>query len=528
MLDEEANREDTVFSAIIAMCSARILHRLRLVQSDRNPKQTIKAALNQVIRSFQQFKAKESNEYKIAIGLSIVKIRAVIKLVDAWTKYQTEGALKSLVVGIYDLQQIEQFPALLDAIPNIEMVPTSRKSVLNIVRKIARYREAARVLCRAARKYPLVQDAEVVDVRLPKTAFNRDVPTEPITALDSALRRFTVARKSGATDRIFRLLQVRRDEAETLYANQVKKSLAEAKFHAEIQIIFYCELNPNTKAPRVVCSSKDACFLCNAFISMYKRIYTPRCHGKLYPGWRLSQHPAFAELQISFNQSLAQSIYESLRRLLSSGKRTLYPDPNESTLFTLPYSASTLITASASSNERIESDSETPETPLAAEHCASNTTPRILDDGSKVVDATVQPKDGPPATNTPAMKASSPDIPKAPEKGDIHLAQGIEASSKIDIYRPSRLYKAGRLEVQLEYSPDASRSLPDVQDSTAIPVKMKWLTPEEADILNQDKKSQVVEVALLHRGVDHTVKGQNHIYMSLDGCVLGIEFRSKE
>ncbi|KAK6206430.1 hypothetical protein LQW54_007723 [Pestalotiopsis sp. IQ-011] len=455
-------------------------------------------------------------------------MRAVIKLADTWTKYQTEGALKSLVVGIYDLRQVEQLPALLDAIPNIEMVSTSRKSVLNIVRKVARYREAVRIVCRSARKYPLVRDAKVVAIQLPKTAFNRPVPNKSATTLDSALLRFPASRKRGAADRILRLLQVRRDEAEMLYVNQVKKTLGEAKFHAEIQIIFYCELNRTIKAPRIVCSSKDACFLCNAFISMYKRIYTPRCHGRLYPGWRLPQHPAFAELQISFNQSLGQFIDGSLRRLISSGNRTLYPDPNESTISTLTYSPSTLTTASASSIEHIESDSETADTHSVAEHCASNTTSRIPDDGSEIVDATVQPKDDFPASNTPVIEATSPEVPKAPEEGDVHLVQGIETSARIYIYRPSRLYKAGQLEVRLEYSPDAGRSVPDVQDSTVIPVKIKWLTSQEVEILNQDKKCQVVDADSLHRGVDHTVKVQNHVYMSLGGCVLGIEFRSKD
>lgn len=529
MVNEEANREETVFSAIIAMCSARILYRLRLVRPDRGKtKQTIKAALNEVIRSFQRLRARESNGYQNAIDLSIVKMRAVIKLADTWTKYQTEGALKSLVVGIYDLRQVEQLPAFLNTIPNIEMGPTSRKSVLNIVRKIARYREAVRILCRAARKHSLVQNAKVIAVQLPRNAFNRPVPNNPATTLDSALLRFPASRKRGAADDIFRLLQVQRDEAERLYANQVKKSSREAKFHAEIQIIFYCEMNPTIKAPRVVCSSKDACFLCNAFISMYKRIYTPRCHGRLYPGWRLPQHPVFAGLQISFNQCLEQFLDGSLRRLLSSGKRTLYPDPNESTISTLPYSASTLITASASSNKRIESDSETPNTPLVGEHCAPNTISRIPDDGSEIVDATAQLKDDFPASNTPVIETTSPEIPKSPEDGDIHLVQGIEAPARIDTYRPSRLYKAGQLEVQLEYLPETGRFLPDVQDSTAIPVKIKWLTSEEVEILNQDKKYQVVEVDSLHRGVDHTVRGQNHVYMSLMECVLEIEFRSKE
>jgi hypothetical protein len=75
---------------------------------------------------------------------------------------------------------------------------------------------------------------------------------------------------------------------------------------------------------------------------MYGKIHTPRCHGRLYPGWRLPFSPRLKEIEQRFNRELANHIRNSLTTLLSRRKKTVYPDPPESTLLTLPVSASTL------------------------------------------------------------------------------------------------------------------------------------------------------------------------------------------
>ena len=102
------------------------------------------------------------------------------------------------------------------------------------------------------------------------------------------------------------------------------------------------ELEAPMLPPRVVCSSKDACFLCNVFISMHRKMHTPRCHGRLYPGWRLPFSPKLTETERRFNNMLGTHVRSSLTTLIARRKKTIYPDPNESTLLTLPLSTSTL------------------------------------------------------------------------------------------------------------------------------------------------------------------------------------------
>lgn len=109
---------------------------------------------------------------------------------------------------------------------------------------------------------------------------------------------------------------------------------------AEIQFIFHGELQLDVKFPRVICSSKDACLLCGAFISLHGRTYTPRCHGRLYPGWRLPWIPQLMNLQPSLNRFPESACNESFGALISTRKRIAYPCPPESTLLTLPTSVS--------------------------------------------------------------------------------------------------------------------------------------------------------------------------------------------
>lgn len=59
------------------------------------------------------------------------------------------------------------------------------------------------------------------------------------------------------------------------------------KVHAEIQLLFFYELNDKLPRPRVICSSKSACYLCNLFFSLHGVFHIPRSHGRLYDKWTL-------------------------------------------------------------------------------------------------------------------------------------------------------------------------------------------------------------------------------------------------
>lgn len=188
---------------------------------------------------------------------------------------------------MYRLKRAVDIEALLRNMPSQEMEPSSRTSLINIVNKVARYREIAHYLYRLSIKSTLLQKMELTTICLPEEAYNRP-PADPATpTLGMVLTRGTQPRRKAEVSRIRRLIDITYPNINQEFASQVTKTLTISKVHAEIQLIHHLEMNPSRLPPRVIASSKDAYFLCDAFIFMHGKMYTARTHGRLYP-WMAS------------------------------------------------------------------------------------------------------------------------------------------------------------------------------------------------------------------------------------------------
>jgi hypothetical protein len=297
------------------MCSARIIHRLRLATNSR--KQPIKKVLQDATSSLEKLNEKKFMRLFPIAKLFVERAKEVMKLTDSWAKHQTTARLRMLVDGVYRLWQVGEFQSLLGTIPNRNMDPNSRRNLVNMVSKVARYREAARFLYRTAKKFPLAQKMRIVPVDLPQEAFD-EIPANQYTPiLQSAISRISAQYGKWDFGHICQLLKTTEREASDQFAQQTRKTLNGAKIHAEIQLLFYCELKVSKLSPRVVCSSKDACFLCNTFIFMHGKMHTPRAHGRLHPGWRLPLFPDLNGIEERFNLALENYVKNSVRTLLS-------------------------------------------------------------------------------------------------------------------------------------------------------------------------------------------------------------------
>ena len=125
-----------------------------------------------------------------------------------------------------------------------------------------------------------------------------------------------------------------------------------AKVHAEIQILFFYEFNAKLPRPRVICSSKDACYLCDLFVKLHGKFCMPRTHGRLYGLWTLPDVPWEIPKQCQrdlnlltkrFNTELEKSI-----KVIASNARMPFSHPNESVLVpAASWSSSTLSKAPA-------------------------------------------------------------------------------------------------------------------------------------------------------------------------------------
>ncbi|KAJ5115343.1 hypothetical protein NUU61_001102 [Penicillium alfredii] len=343
--DSEYDKPDLqgrVLMSIISMCSPRVLCRLGL---DRKAtKRPIQDLLREAMFSIQQITDQKlhSENLSLTSTLFISEAKKVIHLVDRWLKHRTLNELNDLVEGIHHLKQTApRLQELLNMISNNDMSPSSRSSCLNMIRKVSRYREAARKLYRMAKKFPLVRNMKIQLASLPKKAFEGQTHSNQISNLYSCLSKLGLAKRQQDIFLLCRNLKIDKDAALARYEG-AQKALLASKIHAEIQIVAFCEIQVQKPFPRVISSSKDACFLCDTFIHVYGRMHTPKTHGRLYPGWRLPSLPGFYALKQIFNERLDERLRRNISLGLAQGKLPVYPTPNESNLLTLSDSSTTI------------------------------------------------------------------------------------------------------------------------------------------------------------------------------------------
>jgi OTT_1508-like deaminase len=529
------------------MCSTRILCRLRFIANNRNiPKQPFKEVLQEAMKAVRQLRANEDKKILPIADLFVMRAKEVIKLLDSWAKHQTPAQLGELVEGVYRTRQVGQLHELLNALPNRAMGPTSRGNLLNIVSKVARYREAARFLYRTAKQFPLVRKMKVVLVNLPQTLFHEIQANKYTPTLRSTLSRISPEYGEQDLGYICRLLNTTKMETNEKFAQQTTETLKKARIHAEIQLLVHCELKVSKLPPRVVCSSKDACFLCNAFILVHGKMHTPRFHGRLYPGWRLPFFPKANDIERRFNQLLENYIRNSLTTLLSRRQRTVYPCPNESTLLTLPLSVSTKLSSaplepaietktdetqprliestvienSSSVSSSIRAPRVPPENTPSA-HCAERTE-AAMSEVDEVEEANTKPLEDIASHTVPSIHSSrhSPSSTSLVE-GNDHLLQGQILSRSIKIDRKSRFYTAGSLEVQFEHLKE-SELVPSRNTPAKLAFSIEWLTFEEAEALREHHPAITIDAELLDGEISISLDDRNCFYIAARGSVLKI------
>ncbi|RGP62435.1 heterokaryon incompatibility [Fusarium sporotrichioides] len=337
---------DSLLGTIVAVCTERILSRLHLRSINKQKvKKPIDETLRQAVSSLRQLREKISNRRELMNSASVFEDMAnkAVKLITAWTKHQTTARLRDIVEGIHKIWMIERLDELLNYIPNNLMDPNLRSSLHNIIRKVARYKEAARHLCRMAKKFPAVQRAEVISVTLQREMFAKTEVNHYSPSLPTTLQRIYSKHNLAAnTSRIYSLLKLGAAQAEQMFSHHVLRSLEGAKVHAEIQLFYHIEMLHPVQLPRVVCSSKDACYLCDYFITTTTKLHSPKCHGRLYPGWRLPAVSTRDQTLERFNHHLEEEVCKSIRNLLRKKKKFSLPEPRESTILTIRRSVSTL------------------------------------------------------------------------------------------------------------------------------------------------------------------------------------------
>ncbi|KAJ5614041.1 hypothetical protein N7528_007695 [Penicillium herquei] len=344
-------------NSIIEMCSARILGRLRLVPNKRKKAQGLTnlkerfANAQKGIESIKHEKLQNASLIETS-AQTLSNLKNVIQLITKWSKYQVTNSLNEFLAGIWRLYKVENLEELLKLIPTGKFgffqdsgVATS---LFNMISKLSRYYRNARVLYRFAKNFPLVRNMQVQLAELPPGAFARPDRSEYVPNIqDVTLLLGIINGRRYQSHEISKYMKLAKGEVlSQWFPKRTRKILKESKIHSEIQLIAYCELKSTPELfPRVISSSKDACFLCKAFIKMHGRMHTSRTHGKLYTGWRLPALWQFKDLQTRFNQVLLARARKTIAARMVDSHAYLHPQaPYESTLL-LPLSILTATTS---------------------------------------------------------------------------------------------------------------------------------------------------------------------------------------
>ena len=208
------------------------------------------------------------------------------------------------------------------------MIDPSLKAYLpQAMRKIGRYFRIACDLVNAARSpgYTIFQRISIQPTERPH--FDMEFMADHSVDFDQASQRVT-----GSSHQ--HLLNAYGSQsllaARMKFQSRMSNCPVPWKVHAEIQLLLFYEQQPRGSRPRIIGSSKSACYLCDLFIQTHGEFRVPRTHGRLYDRWILPEHAANGHLLLvidRFNAALEAKIKQTLRYRTRS-----LPHPNESVL----------------------------------------------------------------------------------------------------------------------------------------------------------------------------------------------------
>jgi hypothetical protein len=94
--------------------------------------------------------------------------------------------------------------------------------------------------------------------------------------------------------------------------------------HAEIQLLIFYEIQSkeSVPVPRVIGTSKAACYLCNLFIKYHGRFFVTKTHGRLHSQWTVPDIEEFSLASVKHICRTLGLIDQEITRLSTGKKRT--------------------------------------------------------------------------------------------------------------------------------------------------------------------------------------------------------------
>jgi hypothetical protein len=262
--------QERVFDAVIAMCRDRLLDRLGY----QGGATFLAGPLQQVLVALEHHHPqKESASVQLVVKRGSA-LMSLLRQHKPNTEFPIPTAhIKRVITAASCLADTADFTKVIDGIEPGTLNPTTQSGITHRLKKLASYQKSARQLVIQSMKSPSIfGNVTVVAVSLCPSLFSRspEIPSE--SQLLACLQRCGSSKAHiGAICNVV---------GENQFVSKIKSVVKKSKFHAELQLIAYLELHPSAIKPRVISSSKAACYLCNLFIQLHGKYHVHRTHGK--------------------------------------------------------------------------------------------------------------------------------------------------------------------------------------------------------------------------------------------------------
>jgi hypothetical protein len=324
-----------LFEQITQMCYARILSRLRSKHAAKTQKTRGKPKMPELLlQTMSECKreisiCRQSNATKVARMQEQCKtFGEVFEGLEESDDKQTSLQHLDKLMSLAHRFEVHTLATVLDQ--SSAMDPTLKEYLPRAIEKLGRYRSIATGLANASRtkKHSLFRSITVRPIELPDLKLDN-------RSLTSSLQDFENVWSRNAGDVSHSLLRQLREETKVKYHTRIHTCGTKWKVHAEVQILMFYEQRPCQALPRVICSSKSACYLCSLFLETHGRFIVPRTHGRIYDRWTLPSEAAFDSKTMEsllpvlhrFNQAVEVTIRKALK-----GELVKLAPPNESVI----------------------------------------------------------------------------------------------------------------------------------------------------------------------------------------------------
>ena len=338
-LESSDETRETLFSRVVALNQNRILARLRSkhatlkcnYKKDQLLKPKILLQLREAMGKVEEAAcpASMSSDCR-TLSLDVEKLRDLFLTLEGMTtrEARSEAGLRVLLQIIKISHRIHSRRTLRAALDStLTLVPDSKTKVLTTMTKLSRYWTVSKFLLGAARKYPLFDRVEISTVHL-----NAHLP--PAKESDFLTTQL-IERVCGDKRWEQTLSRMRLKSESQVRAYVSRKASSDCPVHAEVQLLFHYERGDCKLRPRVIGSSKKACFLCSLLFTLHGGYVTPATHGRIYPKWglpRMDDHNFSTARMRTILGEFINAVQRTLQYEMHSVRKPM-PPPCESAIF---------------------------------------------------------------------------------------------------------------------------------------------------------------------------------------------------